>query len=47
MPRRSFLLRADQSIVYEPKITKEPVYMEDLVEDQVGVLLYFLSETSV
>ncbi|CAM9744520.1 unnamed protein product [Hapterophycus canaliculatus] len=29
---RSFCLRSDESIVYEPSITREPVYMEDLVE---------------
>ncbi|CAM9437320.1 unnamed protein product, partial [Scytosiphon promiscuus] len=27
-----FRLRTDESIVYDPNITKEPVYMEDLVE---------------
>jgi len=29
---RSFVLKPDSGIEYDPKITKEPVYMEDLVE---------------
>lgn len=31
-PSRSFLLRADDRIVYDPEITKNPIYMDDLVE---------------
>eukprot|EP00903_Cladosiphon_okamuranus_P015163 g14021.t1 len=30
---RSFMLKADTGIAYDPKITKEPVYMEDLLEE--------------
>ncbi|CAN0028521.1 unnamed protein product, partial [Ectocarpus sp. 6 AP-2014] len=35
-PERRYVLKADEGIVYDPNITREPVYMEDIEEQADG-----------